>query len=118
MTDDVARTALGLLSVDLEVRLLRLVFLPRLVQHASHELLCLVDAATVWSGLIIGYVTEYYTSHSYTPVREIAETRGSPRPRAGQRRGAKRLPPPHAGARARSADRTLTACAASRGWNC
>merc|ERR1712048_1106038 len=28
----------------------------------------------LWSGLIIGYVTEYYTSHSYVPVREIAET--------------------------------------------
>merc|ERR1712048_798499 len=28
----------------------------------------------LWSGLIIGYVTEYYTSHSYAPVREIAET--------------------------------------------
>jgi inorganic pyrophosphatase len=28
----------------------------------------------LWSGLIIGYMTEYYTSHSYTPVREIAET--------------------------------------------
>merc|ERR1719191_1596806 len=28
----------------------------------------------LWSGLIIGYVTEYYTSHSYTPVREIANT--------------------------------------------
>lgn len=28
----------------------------------------------VWSGLIIGYVTEYYTSHSYNPVREISET--------------------------------------------
>merc|ERR1712151_157611 len=28
----------------------------------------------LWSGLIIGYVTEYYTSHSYMPVREIAET--------------------------------------------
>merc|ERR1712113_950344 len=26
------------------------------------------------SGLIVGYVTEYYTSHSYRPVREIAET--------------------------------------------
>ena len=25
-------------------------------------------------GLFIGYVTVYYTSHSYTPVREIAET--------------------------------------------
>merc|ERR1712066_664800 len=28
----------------------------------------------LWSGLIIGYVTEYYTSHTYSPVREIAET--------------------------------------------
>merc|ERR1711937_164000 len=28
----------------------------------------------LWSGLIIGFVTEYYTSHSYTPVREIAHT--------------------------------------------
>jgi len=28
----------------------------------------------LWSGLIIGYVTEYYTSHSYPPVREIANT--------------------------------------------
>lgn len=28
----------------------------------------------LWSGLIIGYVTEYYTSHSYTPVREVAQS--------------------------------------------
>ncbi|KAL8448672.1 hypothetical protein Emed_003581 [Eimeria media] len=28
----------------------------------------------LWSGLVIGYVTEYYTSHSYNPVREIART--------------------------------------------
>eukprot|EP00403_Amphidinium_massartii_P036700 CAMPEP_0178435558 /NCGR_PEP_ID=MMETSP0689_2-20121128/33992_1 /TAXON_ID=160604 /ORGANISM="Amphidinium massartii, Strain CS-259" /LENGTH=715 /DNA_ID=CAMNT_0020057639 /DNA_START=79 /DNA_END=2226 /DNA_ORIENTATION=+ len=28
----------------------------------------------LWSGLVIGYVTEYYTSHSYKPVREISET--------------------------------------------
>merc|ERR1719210_2934626 len=27
----------------------------------------------LWSGLIIGYVTEYYTSHSYTPAREVAQ---------------------------------------------
>ncbi|CAD7966398.1 unnamed protein product [Amoebophrya sp. A25] len=26
------------------------------------------------SGLIIGFITEYYTSHSYRPVREISET--------------------------------------------
>ena len=28
----------------------------------------------LWSGLVIGFTTEYYTSHSYTPVREIANT--------------------------------------------
>merc|ERR1719440_1635569 len=28
----------------------------------------------LWSGLIVGYMTEDYTSHSYTPVREISET--------------------------------------------
>jgi K(+)-stimulated pyrophosphate-energized sodium pump len=27
----------------------------------------------LWSGLLIGYVTEYYTSHAYKPVREVAE---------------------------------------------
>jgi len=28
----------------------------------------------LWSGLIIGYVTEYYTSFSYRPVQEVAES--------------------------------------------
>jgi len=28
----------------------------------------------LWSGLIIGFVTEYYTSNTYSPVREIAQT--------------------------------------------
>lgn len=28
----------------------------------------------LWSGLVIGCVTEYYTSHTYNPVREIART--------------------------------------------
>ena len=28
----------------------------------------------LWGGLLIGVVTEYYTSHSYRPVREIAES--------------------------------------------
>jgi K(+)-stimulated pyrophosphate-energized sodium pump len=27
----------------------------------------------LWAGLIIGYVTEYYTSHTYQPVRDVAE---------------------------------------------
>merc|ERR1719409_2016384 len=35
---------------------------------------CLSIMLGLWSGLLIGYITEYYTSHSYLPVREIAET--------------------------------------------
>jgi len=40
--------------------------------HWSHCALSILMG--LWSGLAIGFVTEYYTSHSYTPVREIAET--------------------------------------------
>eukprot|EP00929_Paragymnodinium_shiwhaense_P096719 TRINITY_DN5840_c1_g1_i1.p1 TRINITY_DN5840_c1_g1~~TRINITY_DN5840_c1_g1_i1.p1 ORF type:complete len:735 (-),score=138.58 TRINITY_DN5840_c1_g1_i1:198-2402(-) len=41
------------------------------VQH--HE--CTISVLMgLWSGLVIGFVTERYTSHSYRPVREIAET--------------------------------------------
>merc|ERR1711981_1182113 len=28
----------------------------------------------LWGGCIIGFITEYYTSHSYTPVREVAQS--------------------------------------------
>merc|ERR1712176_1593655 len=31
----------------------------------------------LWSGLIIGYTTEYFTSHSYSPVRNIANTQAT-----------------------------------------
>jgi len=31
-------------------------------------------AAGLWGGLLIGFVTEYYTSHSYYPVRELARS--------------------------------------------
>jgi len=31
-------------------------------------------ASGLWGGCIIGFVTEYYTSHSYTPVREVAQS--------------------------------------------
>merc|ERR1719262_2085450 len=30
--------------------------------------------AGLWSGLVIGVVTEYYTSHTYRPTREISES--------------------------------------------
>ena len=32
--------------------------------------LCIV--AGLWGGCLIGFITEYYTSHSYSPVREVA----------------------------------------------
>ena len=28
----------------------------------------------MWSGLIIGFITEYYTSYSYGPVKELARS--------------------------------------------
>jgi len=31
-------------------------------------------AMGAWGGLIIGIITEYFTSHSYTPVREVANS--------------------------------------------
>jgi len=31
-------------------------------------------ASGLWAGLAIGLVTEYYTSHSYSPVREVADS--------------------------------------------
>ena len=30
--------------------------------------------AGLWSGCMIGFITEYYTSHSYKPVREVAQS--------------------------------------------
>jgi inorganic pyrophosphatase len=44
-----------------------------LVTHTPWDIITPVLIG-LWSGLIIGIVTEYYTSHSYRPVREISET--------------------------------------------
>ena len=33
---------------------------------------CVVSG--LWSGCLIGFITEYYTSHSYAPVREVAQS--------------------------------------------
>lgn len=38
--------------------------------HNWGVFLCILSG--LWSGLAIGYITEYYTSHSYAPVREVA----------------------------------------------
>eukprot|EP01006_Ploeotia_vitrea_P040895 TRINITY_DN66469_c9_g3_i1.p2 TRINITY_DN66469_c9_g3~~TRINITY_DN66469_c9_g3_i1.p2 ORF type:complete len:779 (+),score=421.01 TRINITY_DN66469_c9_g3_i1:642-2978(+) len=37
---------------------------------AWHIFICI--SFGLWSGLLIGIMTEYYTSHSYTPVREVS----------------------------------------------
>jgi len=34
----------------------------------------LCTIAGLWAGTIIGFITEYYTSHSYTPTREVAQS--------------------------------------------
>mmetsp|Transcript_9565 Transcript_9565/g.14825 ORF Transcript_9565/g.14825 Transcript_9565/m.14825 type:complete len:661 (+) Transcript_9565:863-2845(+) len=43
-----------------------------LTLHPWETWLCVVMGAV--GGLIIGLITEYYTSHSYTPVREVANS--------------------------------------------
>jgi inorganic pyrophosphatase len=35
---------------------------------------CIPTLVGAWAGLVIGFVTEYYTSFSYRPVQEISET--------------------------------------------
>ena len=35
--------------------------------------LFLCVAIGLWAGLIIGYVTEYYTSNAYSPVQDVAD---------------------------------------------
>jgi inorganic pyrophosphatase len=44
-----------------------MVFNPR---HPYHAALC--STIGLWAGLVIGYFTEYMTSHTYEPVREVA----------------------------------------------
>merc|ERR1719183_3423728 len=43
--------------------------------HTITAKVCVICVSCgLWSGLAIGLVTEYYTSHSYRPVREVAES--------------------------------------------
>jgi H+-translocating diphosphatase len=43
------------------------------VDSSISPLVCyLCTVAGLWGGCLIGFITEYYTSHSYTPVREVA----------------------------------------------
>jgi len=39
--------------------------------HNWHIFFCI--ASGLWSGMIIGYTTEYFTSNAYTPVQEVSQ---------------------------------------------
>ncbi|KAL4475816.1 hypothetical protein ABPG72_011377 [Tetrahymena utriculariae] len=41
-------------------------------KHSYQAFICVLIG--LWAGLAIGYITEYMTSHSYKPVREVAES--------------------------------------------
>jgi len=43
------------------------------VTNGPFHAFCCISAG-LWGGLIIGFVTEYFTSHSYSPVREVARS--------------------------------------------
>ena len=36
--------------------------------------ICICTLVGLYAGLVIGYITEYMTSHSYTPVREVVDS--------------------------------------------
>ena len=38
----------------------------------NYAFICAISG--LWAGFIIGFITEYYTSHSYTPVREVVKS--------------------------------------------
>mmetsp|Transcript_32817 Transcript_32817/g.45848 ORF Transcript_32817/g.45848 Transcript_32817/m.45848 type:complete len:422 (-) Transcript_32817:436-1701(-) len=42
------------------------------IREPIHAWICTLCG--LWSGMIIGYITEYYTSHSYKPVRDVANS--------------------------------------------
>mmetsp|Transcript_8190 Transcript_8190/g.15146 ORF Transcript_8190/g.15146 Transcript_8190/m.15146 type:complete len:777 (+) Transcript_8190:117-2447(+) len=42
--------------------------------HATPLYACACVWAGLWAGCLIGFVTEYYTSHSYEPTREVAQS--------------------------------------------
>eukprot|EP00929_Paragymnodinium_shiwhaense_P040404 TRINITY_DN21100_c0_g2_i1.p1 TRINITY_DN21100_c0_g2~~TRINITY_DN21100_c0_g2_i1.p1 ORF type:complete len:795 (+),score=198.67 TRINITY_DN21100_c0_g2_i1:102-2486(+) len=42
--------------------------------HCNHTKVFFCIAAGLWGGCIIGFITEYFTSHSYEPTREVARS--------------------------------------------
>jgi H(+)-translocating pyrophosphatase len=44
------------------------------LQHVTRISCFICVCSGLWGGCLIGFITEYYTSHSYTPVREVAKS--------------------------------------------
>ncbi|CAN6336368.1 unnamed protein product [Urochloa humidicola] len=44
------------------------------VKHVKNWHLFICVSAGLWAGLVIGYVTEYYTSNAYAPVQSVARS--------------------------------------------
>lgn len=42
--------------------------------HGTPLTACVCVWAGLWAGCAIGFITEYYTSHSYAPTREVAQS--------------------------------------------
>jgi len=42
--------------------------------HGHAITACVCVWAGLWAGCLIGFITEYYTSHSYSPTREVAQS--------------------------------------------
>jgi len=83
--ETVLKTQLGLTTILLTaaVYVLAICFLPDkfLLERASRAASITFTpikawgcvCSGLWSGCLIGFITEYYTSHSYSPVREVAQ---------------------------------------------
>merc|ERR1711865_1207436 len=44
------------------------------LQECTHIGAWICVVCGLWGGCLIGFITEYYTSHSYRPVQEVAES--------------------------------------------
>lgn len=42
--------------------------------HGTPLIACICVWSGLWAGCLIGFITEYYTSHSYSPTREVAQS--------------------------------------------
>ena len=84
--ENVLKWQLGLttLFITIAVYILAICFLPDKFQLVRASGIASISftpvkawgcvCAGLWAGCLIGFITEYYTSHSYTPVREVSHS--------------------------------------------